>query len=117
MQAKVDCLIKENSELKSQVSTQKAQLHGMRALKAAAVEELVRARENQNKAEAISRKFHEFVGHPGDVVNKAQLYDKGSSQQGTPMGAKIVWFLVEYNAKMEKLLREMRTLFQPTGQQ
>ena len=107
LQAKVDYLLKENSELKTHVTSQVAQLHGMRALKATVDEELVSAQEDRDKAEAISHKFHEFVGHLGDVVNKAWLYDEGSSQQRTPNGAKIVRFLVDYNAKMEKLLREM----------
>ena len=62
------------------MTTQGAQLQGMMALKAAADEELVCAREDRNKAVAISLKFHDFVGHPGDVINKARLYNEGTSQ-------------------------------------
>ena len=77
----------------------------MRALKAAIDAEFGRVRENWDRAEAISRKFHEFVGQLGDVVNKAQLYDEGAWHQGTPTGANLVRFLVDYNTKMEKLLQ------------
>ena len=65
---------------------------------------------------AISRKFHDFIGHPGDVVNKACLCDDGMSQPGAPPGFKIIRCLVDYNTKMEKLLKEMRTLLQPAKQ-
>ena len=90
--------------MKTRVVSQEAKLQGMRAQKAATNVELVRAREDRDKAEAISCKFHEFVGKPGDVVNKAWLYDEGSCHQGIPTRANLIWFLVDYNTKMEKLL-------------
>ena len=83
----------------------------MRALKAATDAELVQAQEDRDRVEAIFCKFHEFVGQPGDVVNKARLYDKGTRHQGMPIRANLIQFLVDYNTKMEKLLREMRTFF------
>ena len=117
LQARTTCLIQENNELKTQVVSQEAELQGMRALKAATDVELVRAREDRDIAEAISCKFHEFVGRLGDVVNKAQLYDEGSWHQGMPTGANLVRFLVDYNAKMEKLLWKMQTLLLAPAQQ
>ena len=117
LQVRTNCLLQENSELKTWVVSQEAELQGIKALKAATDAELVRAREDWDRAEAISRKFHEFVGQPRDVVNKARLYDEGARHQGTPTGANLVRFLVDYNTKMEKLLREMRTLFLASTQQ
>ena len=54
LQARVDCLFKENSELKSYAATREAQLKEVGALKVAVEEELVCAREDWNKAIAIS---------------------------------------------------------------
>ena len=80
-------------------------------------EEVVHALEDRNKAIAISWKFHDFTRHLGNVINKVWLYDKVTSQQGTPAGVKIVRSLVDYNTKMEKLLKEMQTLLQRAEQQ
>ena len=59
----------------------------------------------------VARKFQEYVGNPGDVVNKAKLYDKGVQQLGAAFEPKIVQFLVDYIAKMDRILAEMRVLF------
>ena len=81
------------------------------------MEELKCAREDWNKATAISSKFHNFLGHLGDIVNKAQLYDESTSQPGTLSGPKIIWCMVDYSTKIKKLLKEMRTLLQLVGKQ
>ena len=65
----------------------------------------------------MARKFHAFVEYPGDVVNKAWLYDKSTSQPGTSLGPKIIRYMVDYSTKIEKLLREMRILLQLVGTQ
>ena len=80
-------------------------------------EELVHAREDRNKAVAISRKFHDFIGHPGNIVNKTQLYDKSTGQPGSSSRPKTIWCMVDYSTKIEKLLKEICTLLQPVGQQ
>ena len=72
--------------------SQEVELQGMRALIAATDAELVRTREDRDKAGALFCKFQEFVGQPGDVVNKAWLYDKGARHQGTPTEANLVRF-------------------------
>ena len=73
LQARTNCLLQKNSELKTWVVSQKVELQGMRALKAAAHIELVQVREDRDRAEAIFHKFHKFVRQPGDVLNKARL--------------------------------------------
>ena len=85
LQARTNCLFMENSELKIWIVFQESELQEIRALKIATDAKLVHAREDQDRAEAISHKFYEFVEHPRDVINKAQLYGEGLSQQGTPM--------------------------------
>ena len=107
LQARVDCLLRENGELKSEVAAREAQLQEAEALKVATFEELVYVREDRNKANAISWKVHNFVGHPGDVVNKARLYNKSVGQLGALPAPKGIWCLVDYNAKMEKLLKKI----------
>ena len=51
--------------------------------------------------------------HPGDVVNKAKLYDESMGQPGVLLAPKVIRCLVDYNTKMEKLLKEMQVLFYP----
>ena len=116
LQAWVDCLLKENGGLKSQVVAIEAQLKEVGALKAAAEEELVRTQEDRNKVLAISWKFHNFIGHPGDVVNKTRLYDESMGQLGASLSPKVILCLVDYNIKMENLLKELRALLQSAGQ-
>ena len=93
------------------------QLQEAETLKAIAFEDLVRAREDRDKVVSISLKFHNFVGHPGDIINKAWLYDESACEPGASSALKVIRCLVDYNAKMEKLLREMQTLLQSAEQQ
>ena len=57
------------------------------------------------------------MGYPGDVVNKARLYDQCAQQPDTALGAKVIRCMVDYSTKTEKLLKELRALLQPTGVQ
>ena len=90
LQARVDCLLRENGELRSQAATREAQLKEMEALKAVAFEESMRVQEDLNKANAISLKFHNFVGHPGNVVNKVQLHNESTCQPGALPASKVI---------------------------
>ena len=60
----------------------------------------------------MAPKFHAFVGYPGDFVNKARLYDDSMGQPGVAPTPKIIQCFVDYIAKMERLLKEIRLLFQ-----
>ena len=66
--------------------------------------ELAKARKQMKEALAVARKFKEFIGNMDDVINKAKLYDKGMSQLRASPKPKIIWFLVDYNIKMEKVM-------------
>ena len=58
-----------------------------------------------------------FLGSPGDVLNKARLFDHGLKQPATDSSVKIMRCMIDYSQKMEKTLKELRTLIQPIGGQ
>ena len=74
--------------------------------------ELAAARKERDEETTINRMFWYFIKNLGDVVNKVKLYDKGMSRPGASPEPKLVRFLVDYNTKMEKMLKEMRALLQ-----
>ena len=116
----MDCLLKENAELKTKVEEDEALQKETVELKdriAALEEEVKTAREEQNKAKEVARKIHAFMGFPDDVVNKAHLYDQGLKQPEISSRAKMMRCMVDYSTKMEKLLKELRALLQPTRNQ
>ena len=80
LQARVDCLLKENGELKTKVEEGRALRKEMDELRnqiAAVEEEAKIARAERDKAKMIAQKIHGYLGFPGDVLNKARLYDHG----------------------------------------
>ena len=112
LQAWIDCLLKENPDLKTQTTNREEKLKEVEALTMAAFEEKVRAQENREKAVTMALKFHAFVGYPGDVVNKASLYDDSMGKLEVAPAPKVIQCLVDYNGKMEKLFKELRALLQ-----
>ena len=69
-----------------------------------------KALDKLNLSLAFNQKLETYVGHIGDVVNKAQLFDANLAQH--PVTAKkIIPVLVDFADKMEELLDEMRILF------
>ena len=120
LQAWVDCFLKENGELKTKVEEGKALRKEMEELKdriTVVEEEVKTAREERDKAKKVARKIHSFLGFSGDVLNKAHLYDQGLRQPQTGSKAKMMRCMVNYSNKMEKTLKELRVLLQPTGSQ
>ena len=120
LQARMNYLVKENGELKGQLVTKEAEQKQMGELKgriAALKDELVEAQKQENNVRVVARNFEEFIGNPGDVVNKAKLYDKGMSWLGASPTPKIIRFLVDYNIKMEKVLAEIRAIYQDCPEQ
>ena len=120
LQARVDCLLKENRELRTKVEEGEVLRKETEELKdqiTALEAEVKSAREERDKAKEVARKIHAFIGYPGDVINKARLYDQCVKQPKTASGAKIMLCMVDYSTKMEKLLKELRALLQPIGVQ
>ena len=61
--------------MKIKAVNQEEKLKEAEALIAAVFKEKVWAQEDREKALTMAQKFHAFVVYPGDVVNKARLYD------------------------------------------
>ena len=116
----MDCLLKENGELKTKIEEGEALWKKMEELKnriTTIEEEVKTARVKLDMAKEVARKIHSFLGFPGDVLNKARLYDQGLRQPTTGSGAKMMRCMVDYSSKMEKTLKELRALLQPTESQ
>ena len=69
LQARVDYLLRENRELKTQVEELKGKIETMEV-------ELVAAQKEWDEVTAINRTFWYFIKNPGDVINKVKLYDE-----------------------------------------
>ena len=119
LQARVDSLFKENGELRNRVEEGEALRKELEELKdwiMALEKEVKSAWEERDKTKEVARKIHAFVGYLGNIVNKACLYDQCAKQPKMASRAKVIWCnMVNYSTKIEKLLRELRTLFQPVG--
>ena len=69
-----------------------------------------KALDKLNLSLAFNQKLETYVGHTGDVVNKAKLFDANLAKN--PVTAeKVIPVLVDFAEKMEELLDEMRILF------
>ena len=75
------------------------------------------ARTERDRSKEIAQQVSKFLGSPGDVLNKARLFDHGLKQPATDSGIKIMRCMIDYSQKMEKTLKELRTTIQPTGGQ
>ena len=55
--------------------------------------------------------LEEHVRNPGDLVIKARIYDEAVAKTGGVTALKLIHICVDYSAKMETILAEMRVLF------
>ena len=69
-----------------------------------------KALDKLNLSLAFNQKLETYVGHTGDVVNKAKLFDANLAKNPVKAG-KVIPVLVDFAEKMEELLDEMRILF------
>ena len=114
LQARVDCLLRENGELKAKAEEGDALRREVGELKnriKAVEKEVKTARAERDKSKEVAQKVHGFLGYPGDVLNKARLYDHGLKQPTINSGVKMMQCMVDYSLKMEKTLKELRVLF------
>ena len=67
---------------------------------------------NQKMGEALNllTQFQSYVGQPGDVVTKARIFDETVTKGLSVTGSKVISIVVDYSAKIEALLLEMRQL-------
>ena len=120
LQARMDCLLRENGELRVKVEEGDALRKEVEELKdwiKAIEKEVKTARAEQDKSKEVAQKVHGFLGNLGDVLNKARLFDHGLKQPMTDSGVKIMRCMVGYGLKIEKTLKELRILLHPTGAQ
>ena len=119
MQARVDCLLKENGELRTKVEGEvlRKEMEELKDWIAALEVEVKSARKEWDKAKEVARRIHAFMGYPGDVINKVSLYDQCAQQPNMASRVKMMQCMVDYNTKMKKLLEELCALLQLTGVQ
>ena len=134
LQARVDCLLKENVELRARADGSdalRAEIAGLRAkadegealrsenkeLKDWLTEvekEAKAARTERDRSKEVAQRVSKFLGSLGDVLNKARLFDHGLKQPATDSGVKIMRCMIDYSQKMEKTLKELRSILKPT---
>ena len=120
LQARMDCLLRENGELRAKAEEGDAlRLSGKNLKTRIKVPErdVKTARAERDKSKEVAQKVQAFLGNPGNVLNKARLFDHGLKQPTTDSGVKIMRCMVDYGLKMKKTLKELRALLQPTGAQ
>ena len=131
LQARMDCLLKENVELRARADEGEALTAENVGLRARAGEgDALRAenkelkdrikeveREERDKSKEVAQRVSKFLGSPGDVLNKARLFDHGLKQPATDSGVKMMCYMIDYSQKMEKTLKELRSLLKLTEDQ
>ena len=120
LQAQVDCLLRENGELKAKAEEGDALQKEVGELKnriKAVEREIKTAKAERDKSKEVAQKVHGFLGYLGNVLNKARLYDHGLKQPTTDSGVKMMLCMVDYDLKLEKTLKELRSFLHPTGAQ
>ena len=110
LRARIDYLLRENAELKMQVSNRDNKLKDVEALTATIFEEKVWVQEECEKVVTMARKVHAFVGYLGDMVTKVRLYDESMKKPEVVLVPKVLRALIDYSGKMGKLLGELRAL-------
>ena len=96
----------DNSKLKTHNTHLKLWIGNLQLRVKAQDEEI---RQLKAKAEGIEQ-IREFIGHIGDVVTKAHLFDNEVKTEDHLSSQKIMTVLVKYEHKMEATLVEMRKL-------
>ena len=120
LQARMDCLLKENGELRAKADEGDALWKENGELKdqiRAMEKEVKTARAKRDRSKEVTQKVCGFLGNPGNVLNKARLYDHGLKQPSTDSGVKMMRCMVDYGLKMEKTLKELRALLHSTEAQ
>ena len=79
---------------------------------------LLKAERNLKLEESKTQGAHRLIGllknhvrNLGDLVTKAQIYDEAVAKTGSVTTLKLIHICVDYSAKMETILVEMRALF------
>ena len=120
LQARMDCLLKENGELRVKADEGDALQKENGELKdriKAMEKEVKTTRAERDKLKEVTQKVCGLLGNPGNVLNKARLYDHSLKQPSTDFGVKMMRCMVDYGLKMEKTLKKLHALLHSTGAQ
>ena len=63
----------------------------------------------------VINQVRELVGYPGEIVNKAHMYDKLMETVGPSSARQTLQILVKYSRSMKDLLKEIQKLLPPCG--
>ena len=96
----------------SQASAAEARVAAAEARAAAAEEAQALAESESTKWHGVSRKFFDSFGFPSDMVTKARIFDQCMKKPEAVSAAKILHMLVDFSARIENLLKEIRSVFQ-----
>ena len=96
----------------TQASAAEARAAAAEVRTAAAEEAQALAESESTKWHGVSRKFFDSFGFPGDVVTKAWIFDQCMKKPEAVSAAKILRMLVDFSARVENLLKEIRSAFQ-----
>ena len=66
----------------------------------------------REKWHGVSRMFFDFVGFSSNVVTKARLFDQCMKKSEAISAPKVLRMLVDFNKRVENLLKELRLLLQ-----
>ena len=98
------------------LETEKAQLA---AEVAAMTQELTQKSEEYRKYHAehavVLSRVRELVGHPGEIVNKAHMYDQLMESADPASARQTLPILVTYSRTMKDMLKEIQKLLSPSG--
>ena len=96
----MDCLLKENVELRAKADEGDALRTENKELKdriKEAEKEVKAARTERDRSKEIAQQVSKFLGSPGDVLNKARLFNYGLKQPATDSGVKIMRCMIDYS--------------------
>ena len=65
----------------------------------------------ESKTQGAHRFFEDHVRNPGDLVTKARIYNEAVAKTRSVTALKAIHICVDYSAKMEIILAEMRAFF------
>ena len=110
---------KELEQAKKELEQTRLENAHLQAQRASMADELVQKSEEILKYHAeqtvIFGRIRELVGHPGEIANKARLYDQ-LVESGDPVSARqTIPILVKYSRMMNNLFADIQKILPPSG--
>jgi hypothetical protein len=110
---------KELEEVKQEFDLAKTHNAHLHAQVASIAKELGQNNEEIRKYHAeqavVFNQIRELVGHPGEVVTKAQLYDRLAEARDPTSTKHVIPVLVKYSRRITNLFAEIQKIIPPTG--